>query len=293
MSDTAMVVKSVPLDDDQFALAVLDVKTSEQAKEFLERMIEAKKIVNTLKKFAEYRQHFSILENKAYLQLYERGFHDELREVNASLVAACRWVMSRKGKKKEDLINGEYGPILSAYRRYVKDKKEKEALKSAEEWGNRIVEKFNNDGVITISTDSMRRSVQHSDSLSGDMAHDIVDGVKDRLLKAGGYGVGNGKYCKITDEYELRDAVKIRIKSIKDDLRSILMMMSEAHKNGISSPTFLVDWESHGNWYLSADLFVFLWLRYMDPDIEFGFASDKVIREYRKFIKKLASEVSA
>lgn len=293
MSDAAMVVKSVPLDDDQFALAVLDVKTSEQAKEFLERMIEAKNIINTLKKFEEYRRHFSILENKAYLQLYERGFHDELREVNGSLVAACRWVMSRRGKKKEDLINGEYGPILSVYKRYIKDKKKQEALKSAEEWSGRVVEKFNNDGVITISTDNMRRSVRHSESLSGDMAHDIVDGVKDRLLKAGGYGVGNGKYCKITNEFELRDAINIRVKSIKDDLRSILMMMSEAYKNGISSPTLTVNWESHGDWRLSADLFVFMWLRYMNPDIRFGFASDKVLDEYMKFIKKLAEELIA
>ena len=293
MSDTAMVVKSVPLDDDQFALAVLDVKTSEQAKEFLERMIEAKKIVHTLKKFAEYRRHFSILENKAYLQLYERGFHDELREVNASLVAACRWVMSRRGKKKEDLINGEYGPILSAYKRYVKDKKQQEAIKSADEWGDYIVDKFNNDGVVTISTDNMRMMVHHSDSLSGDMAHDIVDGVKDRLLKAGGYGVGNGKYCKISDEYDLRDAINIRIKSIKDDLMSVLAMISEAQTSGISLPTLTVDWDGRGRWYLSADLFVYMWLKYQNDSVRFGFASEKVLNEYIEFIKKLASEVGA
>ena len=230
MSDGAIVVKSVPLDDDQFALAVLGIETKEQAKEFLERMIEAKNIVNTLKKFEEYRKRFSILENKAYLQLYERGFHDELREVNGSLVAACRWVMSRRGKKKDDLINGEYGPILSAYRRYVKDKKQQEAIQSAEEWSDRIVEKFNNDGVITISTDGMRSEVRHSDSLSSDMAHDIVDGVKDRLLKAGGYGVGNGKYCRITDEYELRNAISIRIKSIKSELRITLITTDRLRK---------------------------------------------------------------
>lgn len=293
MSGTAMMVKSVPLDDDQFALAVLDVKTKEQAKEFLERMIEARNIVNTLKKFEEYRRRFSILENKAYLQLYERGFHDELREVNGSLVAACRWVMSRRGKKKEDLINGEYGPIISAYRRYVKDKKGQEAIKSAEEWGNRIVEKFNNDGVVTISTEDMRMMVRHSDSLSGDMAHDIVDGVKDRLLKAGGYGVGNGKYCKISDEYELSKAIEIRIKSIKDDFLSMLAMINDAKRNGVSLPALTVDWESQGKWYLSTDLFVFMWLKYVDQNVKFSFSSEKVLDEYLKYVRKLAEEVGA
>lgn len=292
-SGAPVVVKSVPIDDDQFALAVLGVETSEQAKAFLERMIEAKNLVNTLKKFEEYRKHFSILENKAYLQLYERGFHDELREVNGSLVAACRWVMSCKGKKKEDLINGEYGPIVSAYRRYVKDRRGQEALKSAEEWGNRIVEKFNNEGVVTISTENMRTMVRHSDAISGDMAHDIVDGVKDRLLKAGGYGVGNGKYCKISDEYELRDAIAIRIKSIKDDLQSMLVMINDAKKDGVSLPALTVDWESQGKWYLSTDLFVFMWLKYADQSIKFGFSSEKVLVEYAKFIRKLAEEVGA
>jgi hypothetical protein len=291
MSDNAIMVKSVPLDDEQFALAVLGIKTKEQAKEFLERMIEAKNIVNTLKKFEEYRRHFSILENKAYLQLYERGFHNELREVNGSLVAACRWVLSHKGKKKDDLINGEYGPILSVYRRYVKDKKQQEALISAEKWGDLIVKQFNNDGVVTISTEDMRTMVRHSDSLSGDMAHDIVDGVKDRLLRAGGYGVGNGKYCKITDEYELRDAINIRVKSIKDDLTSILMLVSEASRNGIHLSELTVDWESKGTWRLSADLFIYLWLRYKDKNIKFGFVSTKVFEEYAQFINRLAEEV--
>lgn len=291
MSDNAIMVKSVPLDDDQFALAVLNVKTNEQARQFLERMIEAKKIVNTLKKFEEYRKHFSILENKAYLQLYERGFHDELREINGSLVAACRWVISRNGQKKSDLINGEYGPILSAYRRYVKDKKSQEAIKSAEEWSNHIVDKFTSDGMVTISTDDMRRCVRHSDSLSGDMAHDIVDGVKDKLLKAGGYGVGNGKYCKISDEYDLREAVKIRIKSIKADLFSITSMLNEAYAKGIKLPTLTVDWESQGQWYLSTDLFVYMWLKYMNKSINFDFSSVKVFEAYGEFVDELSKEV--
>lgn len=291
MSGNAMMVKSVPLDDDQFALAVLNVETNEQARQFLERMIEAKKIVNTLKKFEEYRKHFSILENKAYLQLYERGFHDELREIDGSLVAACRWVMSRKGQKKSDLISGEYGPILSAYRRYVKDKKSQEALKSAEEWSDRIVDKFTNDGMVTISTDDMRGCVRHSNSLSGDMAHDIVDGVKDRLLKAGGYGVGNGKYCKISDEYDLREAVKIRIKSIKADLFSLISMLNEANANGIKLPTLTVDWESQGKWCLSTDLFVYMWLKYMNKGVSFDFSSVKVLEAYEEFVNELAREV--
>lgn len=292
MSDAALSVKSVPLDDEQFALAVLNIKTPQQAKDFLDKMIEAKKIVNTLKKFEEYRKHFAILENKAYLQLYERGFHNELREINGSLVAACRWVMSRKGKKKDDIINGEYGPILSAYKHHLKDKNSQEALKSASAWSSSVIDAFNKDGVVTLTATDMRDKVRHSESLSYDMVHDIMDGTKDRLLKAGGYGIGNGKYCKITDEYELRDAIRIRVKSIKDDLMSILTMINDASMNGIPVPSLRVDWEAHGNWYLSTDLFVYMWLKYMNNRIKFSFASEKVMDSYIDFVKRLAGEVA-
>lgn len=236
------------LDEQKFMLAVAGISTDEQAREFLREMLDAKSAVMNIRRLAHLRVQFTRLENMAYMELYHKGHKAALREINASLAAACKWVDKLDEDERAKVMSGENGTVLQAYRVARTEIRRAEAMENAmsqsAHYREVLLESFNKTGKVTLTTEAARSYItpyaRESKYVPDEFIRDFVDGTKDKVLKAGGYGIGGGVYTRISDKYELAKAIKMRAVSIGRDLKKLAELVNLGRSRGLEKPTLLL-----------------------------------------------------
>ena len=283
------------LDEQQFAMMLAGIDTDEQAAEFLEQLKDASNAVKHLKRLQHLRRKFAILENRAYLDLYQRGFDAALRELNGSLPPACKWVLQLTEEERDRVVTGEDGTLVSQYLKARKAEKQAEAREDITSYWlphirRSIINEFKKCGSVNISSEKvLKRSYGFEDALkrlpsdeANTLLHDFVDGTKDDLLQNGAYGIGEGEYVTIKNEHALHRALEVRFKSVSRDIYSISRIVLDAEKNGIEIEPFHLDGISKTNRNLSPASCAIV-AALLDADTravcKWDFTTDKV-REY-------------
>lgn len=203
---TAEIVKQggglQTLDEQAFLTAVAGIDSDERAREFLSEMLEAKEAVMNIRRLAHLRVQFTHLENMAYMELYEKGYKSALREINVSLAAACTWVAGLGEDERGEVMSGEQGTIMQLYKAAKQAMRKEEAaeyaLQAGESYRRMKLDAFKKTGKVVLTTDDARKMTAHRHFdryIPNDYIRDLVDGTKDKVLKAGGYGIGDGSMC--------------------------------------------------------------------------------------------------
>ena len=102
-------------DEKAFALAVISIESDEQAKKFIDDLADCKKLTETLKRFSHLRQKVVALENKTYIELFNRGFRKALQNTRRQLPDACSWANGLLEDDLQEILSGET-TLMSAYR---------------------------------------------------------------------------------------------------------------------------------------------------------------------------------
>lgn len=269
MAETAIAkagASLATLDEEQFAMMLAGINTDEQAAEFLSQLKEASNAVKHLKRLQHLRRKFAILENKAYLDLYQRGYEPALRELSSSLPPACKWALQLADEERDRVITGEDGSLVSQYTKARKAKRQAEAREDIGSYWlpkvrKAIIKEYESQGTVNISSEKvMHRHPGLQSELekipsneANSLLHDFLDGTKDVLLQRGAYGIGEGEYVTIKNEHALRRALEVRFKSVSRDIYSISRIVLDAEKNGIEIEPFYLDGVSQTNRNLSPE----------------------------------------
>ena len=227
-------------DERRFAALVLSIETDEQAEKFMNDFIEARKIVRALDRLAHLRHKATVLENKMYVALYEKGFRKQICKVGgAQVLKACEWISTLSDAEKQQIVNNGNRTIVTSHTLHRKEQLAKEyADRFAEESvyvRRKVIETFKETGIVDISKESIsRRFTEKARRVPSSTVNDFIDGTKDRLLETGAYGIGEGKYARLDDEDAVQKAIDIRVKSLSADLVSIARIFEKAMQDGIA-----------------------------------------------------------
>lgn len=207
---------------DKILFSAMDAATSEDVEKFLNSFDKTKHVM-AAREYRKLRKRFQLLEIECYIVIYENGWGDELRKFLKPIeFEALQWLCSLNKDERNEVIHRDV-LYTTSYRRF----KEKEMFEQnihfksdrvvavSEAWAkDRIFEYFSNDKT-NITSESLEKALD-ADGLTypASIVHNTVDGTKDKLLKAGAIGIGDGQYVSASNEKDIIKGLDKRLDNL-------------------------------------------------------------------------------
>lgn len=187
----------------------------------LKQLRAIKDVLDRMHVFHENSIRYAKLEAAALLRVVELGGMSQLK---GTTLGVAKWLssLSRDQVEKAVAMCDEGMTISQIWKREVQEPNHrKAALDYLRDRANTEIEIFRKQGAINLS----KFSSEAKNHVDAETAEDLVDGLRCRIRKLGGVGIGNNSleyYYPTPENYDYQKAaIKLRIHSICADVRKL------------------------------------------------------------------------
>lgn len=217
--------------------AVRNAKDADKAIQLVKQIDALKVALESVYRFREESIKFAVLECEALLRVVELGGIADLRAPHRK---TAEWLATLSREELSEYVakcrNGITIDEIYKYEIGLKEKTDK-ALKAIKSFEEDTIKELKEHGITNLKdfSNAVRSNIR---GVYGINANDLIDGARNRLLKAGAVGVGHdsGIYVipRKANENEIHSAICCRYNSIAADIAAV---RSLANACGIR-PTF-------------------------------------------------------
>lgn len=224
----------ISLDNTNYSIE--DINTVDGAKEFIKKLDTLEKLLKATDKWHENACKFCMLEAQALCRIAELNLLNTFKG-NYRKQHLIEWLQELTQEKRDELIKNcfENGcSITFFYKQYCNEQDKTEAIEMLHEHTQAIMNDFKETGAVSIRL--YDNYIKGCDRVLGqDVINDHIDGVRNKLLLAGGYGIEDGKGTYATAEKAgdmATEMLNVRIKGLMRDIESIKMLLEQLKMDG-------------------------------------------------------------
>ena len=209
--------------------AVYDCKTIDDAIALIRKIDALKVALDAVDGFAEKAVMYAKLEVEALMKVISLGGLDRLKGTHKKCAA---WLAGLTAAEREQyILMCDQGVTIDFIfkREYAGPANVKKQLDYIRSYRDDAINQFKEDGIIDLRQFTKElHSV--APTIGEDVAVDIMDGMRSKLRKSGGIGVGDGSLLYVAKDSpykeEIKKAILMRYTSILNDLDSIKEIIS-------------------------------------------------------------------
>ena len=205
--------------------------TADDIKAILRKLDDVKKLLQMADKFRSESIRYAQMEAETIVKIVETGNAKLLRGYRRK---AAEWLATLSDAERQIVIGQCSDGMLieQIYKRDVYDVQMMgRIIESAKEEEKDIISTVEKDGIVDITeyVESVHRSLGFDNK---NLANDMIDGVRNRLRRAGAVGIGNNSHVYVMPKAENKDlvieAIVQRFESAKDDIYNMVVIAKKA-----------------------------------------------------------------
>lgn len=207
----------------QFNCSIEKIETIQQGKDFLSQLTVLKDALIAADRFRQESIKFAKLECDALIKIAELGGINQISGKGSVMrKKAAKWLYSISESERIRYIEmcDDGITIENIFYREIESKnKLEDGIRDYRETKDAAIDKYEKEGIIDFGWYAEVIKM----SLEPDIYEPLIDGMRNEIRKKGAVSDGHGFYINPRIEKEkAKDAVQLRIRSIKKDLESII-----------------------------------------------------------------------